>query len=77
MQPTMNMDTSLKTLNIQSNLKVNKIKEIIFQDYHYCEKTWSSLPTSPYTTTVAEGIIVGVMARASLYSCKRIHLSKF
>ncbi len=77
MQPTMNMDTSSKTLNIQSSLKVKEIEDIIYQDYHCCEKTWSSLPTSPYTTTVAEGIIVRIMSRVSLYSCKRIDLAKF
>ncbi len=77
MQSTMNMATSLKTPNIQSNLKVQEIEEIIFQDYNFCNKTWSSLPTSPYTTTVAEVIIADVMACTILHSCKRIDFSKF
>ncbi len=41
MQPTMNMATSSKALNIQASLKSKEIEEIIFNDYHYKEKTWS------------------------------------
>ncbi len=67
MQPTMNLDTSSKTLNLQANLKAREVEEIIFNDYHYSDKTWSSLPTTPYTTTFAEGIINGIMKRSLLY----------
>ncbi len=77
MQPTMNLDTSSKTLNLQANLKAREVKEIIFNDYHYSNKTWSYLPTAPYTTTLAEGIINGIMKRLSLYECKRVDTSEF
>ncbi len=77
MQPTMNLDTSSKTLNLQANLKAREVEEIIFNDYHYSHKTWSSLPTAPYTTTLAEGIINGIMKRSLLYGCKRLDTSEF
>ncbi len=38
------------------------------------DQTWSSLLTSKYTTTFAEGIIAGIMACASIYSCKQIKI---
>ena len=77
MQPTMNLDTSSKTLNLQAYLKAREVKEIIFNDYHYSNKTWSSLPTAPYTTTFAEGIINGIMKQSSLYGCKQVDTSEF
>ncbi len=77
MQPTMNMDTSSKTLNTQASLKSKEIEEIIFNDYHYNEKTWSKWPTAPYTTTVVEGVIVSIMDCSQFYSCKRIGNTKF
>ncbi len=33
MQPTINIDTSAKTLNIQADIKVAKVEENIDQDY--------------------------------------------
>ena len=61
MQPTMNMETSSKTLNTQAYLKAKEIEVIIYHDYHFSDKTWSQYPTAPYTTTVAEGIISSIM----------------
>ncbi len=77
MQPTMNMDTSSKTLNTQASLKSKEIEEIIFNDYHYKDKTWSNWPTAPYTTNVAEGIIVSIMECSHLYWCKRVETYSF
>ncbi len=77
MQPTMKMDTSSKTLNTQASLNSKEIEDIIFIDYHYNEKTWSKWPTAPYTTIVAEEIIVSIMDHSHLYSCKRVDTSSF
>ncbi len=77
MQPTMNMDTSSKTLNTQASLKSKEIEEIIFKDYHYKDKTWSKSPTAPYTATVAEGIIVSIMECSHLYWCNKVETYSF
>ena len=70
MKPTMNMDTSVKCLGIQSNLKVAELDEIIIQDYKKRNKQWSSNLTSSFTTTFAEGIIDKIYSNASSHSAK-------
>lgn len=40
MQPTINIDTSAKTLNVQVNPKFVDLEEIMNQDYHFSDKTW-------------------------------------
>ena len=77
MKPTMNMDTSVKCLGIQSNLKVAELDEIIIQDYKKRNKQWSSNLTSSFTTTFAEGIIEKIYSNASSYSAKRIGKHQF
>ncbi len=77
MQATMTLHTSSNTLNMQANIKAKEIEEIIFNDFHHSNKTWSSLPTSPYTTTVAEGITTGIMSHASLYLYKQANVDEF
>ncbi|KAL7465293.1 hypothetical protein ACHAXS_005615, partial [Conticribra weissflogii] len=57
MLATMNLDTAAKNLNAQSDLKAAEIEESIYYDYQRNVKHWSSHPTSPFTTTLAEGII--------------------
>ena len=53
----MNLDTAARTINIQQDIKVAELEELICADYEKSDKLWSDLPTSPYTTTFAEGII--------------------
>ena len=77
MKPTMNMDTSVKCLGIQSNLKVAELDEIIIHDYKKKNKQWSSNLTSSFTTTFAEGIISKIYSHASSYSAKRIGINLF
>ena len=77
MKPTMNMDTSVKCLGIQSNLKVAELDEIIIHDYKKKNKQWSSNLTSSFTTTFAEGIISKIYSHASSYSAKRIGIDLF
>jgi len=56
LKPTMGMDFSTQTLNLQSDIKAAELEEIIFKDYKYSNKKWSNTPTAPYTTTFAEGL---------------------
>ncbi len=62
------MDTSAKTLNLQSSLKASKVEEIIYYDYHQNNITWSSLPSTPFTTTLGESLISNVNKKSSLYN---------
>jgi len=64
----MNLDTAARTINIQQDIKVAELEELICADYEKSDKLWSDLPTSPYTTTFAEGIIHVIAHRSSLYT---------
>ncbi len=77
MQPTMNMDTSAKTLNTQSSLKASAVEEIIYFDYHHKHKTWSSSPSSLFTTTLGESLVVNINKRSSLYGLRCIGKFEF
>ena len=61
------MDTSAKTLNIQQDLKAAQIEEMIYFDFTHTDKRWSKLPTSPYTVSLAEGLLLKMMSRIHLY----------
>ncbi len=50
-QPTMNLDTSAKTLSTQTSLKCSEVDEIIYHDFIWNNKSWSATPTAPYTTS--------------------------
>jgi len=67
----MNLDTAAKTINIQQDLKATELKELVYADYSKRNKLWSSLPTTPYTTTIGEGLTKRVHERSYLYSGKR------
>ena len=69
---TMNLDLSAKTLNTQTNLRVAECDDIIYQEATHTHKKWSSLPTSQFTVTVAEGIIQAMMSRRCEYSAKLV-----
>jgi hypothetical protein len=45
-KPTINLDSSANTINIQSSIKVQECEDIIFQDATGTHKKWSDLPTS-------------------------------
>jgi hypothetical protein len=60
---TMDMDTSAKTLNLQTKMRAADIEEIIYHKANRTHKTWSHLPTSEYTVTTAEGYLRGIMLR--------------
>ncbi len=75
-QPTMNVDTSVKTLNTQASLKCSKVDEIIYHDFQN-NKSWSATTTAPYTTSFDEGLIVTEMSRMDLDDCKKVGESTF
>ena len=72
LKPTQGMDTSAQTLNLQADIKAGQMDEIIFNDYQNNNKMWSDWPTSPYTTTFAEGLINTVYNRHHLYTVWRV-----
>ena len=72
LKPTQGMDTSAQTLNLQADIKAGQMDEIIFNDYQNNNKMWSDWPTSPYTTTFAEGLINAVYNRRHLYTVRRV-----
>ena len=67
LNPRMDIDTSAKTLNIQQDLKAAEIEEMIYFDFTHTDKRWSKLPTSPYTVSLAEGLLLKMMSRIHLY----------
>jgi hypothetical protein len=71
-KPIMNLDTPSNTMNIQSSIKVKECEDIIFQEATRTHKRWSDLPTSPYTTSVGEGNLQGVMSRVNHYVAKLV-----
>lgn len=77
MQPTMNMDASAKSLNLQANLKTLEVEENIYQDYHFSNKTWLTLPTASFTTTFAKGLLTAVMDQQKHNKCKRVGTNLF
>lgn len=72
MQPTMNMDTSAKTLDTQSSLKASEVEELIYYDYQHNKKLWSTSPSALFTTSLGESLIVTTNSQSRLYSCRRI-----
>ena len=72
LKPTMGMDTSAHTLNLQSDIKAAEMDEIIFGDYKNSDKRWSSHPTAPYTTSFGEGLIKATYERSPLYTTRRV-----
>jgi hypothetical protein len=71
-KPTMNLDSSANTINIQSSIKVQECEDIIFQDATWTHKKWSDLPTSQHTTSLGEGILQGIMSRIYHHGAKLI-----
>jgi hypothetical protein len=63
----MDIDTSAKTLNIQQDLKAAEIEEMTYFDFTHTDKRWSKLSTSPYTVSLAEGLLLKMMSRIHLY----------
>ncbi len=53
----MDMDKFAKTLNIQQDLKAAEIEEIIYYNFTHTDKRWSQLPSSPYTVSLADGLL--------------------
>ena len=72
-KPVMNIDTSAKTLNTQTNIKCRELEGLIFQEATCTRKTWSTLPTSSHAVTVAEGILKAMMERVELYQSSFVH----
>jgi hypothetical protein len=59
---TMDVETSAKTLNTQTSIRVAECEEIILREANRRHKKWSHLPTSEYTVTPAEGILRDMMS---------------
>ena len=47
MKPTMNLDTSSQTLNLQSDIKAAELEEMIYRDYHCTDKIFSQYTEFP------------------------------
>jgi hypothetical protein len=73
----MDLDTSAKTINTQTDIKVAELEEIIYRDVYFQRKCWSQLPTSPYTVSHAEGLLNNTMSRIPLYDAKMIEIGIF
>ena len=73
----MNLDTSAKTINTQTDIKVAELEEIIHRDVYFRHKRWSQLPASPYTVSHAEGLLNNTMSRIPLYDAKMIEIGIF
>ena len=73
----MDMDKFAKTLNIQQDLKAAEIEEIIYYNFTHTDKRWSQLPSSPYTVSLAEGLLSKMMSRIHLYKSPVIWDGKF
>ena len=65
--PMMNVDTSAKTMNTQTSIRVHECEEIIFREANCTHKKWSNLPSSSHTVTLAEGIMAAMMSRLPFY----------
>ena len=66
------MDTSAKTLNLQSDLKAAQLDELIYKDFLLSDKKWSTSTTSSRTMTLGEGLVQEVLSRFHLYTPVRI-----
>jgi hypothetical protein len=69
-KPTMNLDSSANTINIQSSIEVQECEDVILKDAMQTHKKWSDLPTSQHTTSVGEVILQGIMSRINHYVAK-------
>jgi hypothetical protein len=76
-KPTMDMDTSAKMINTQTDIKVAELEEMTYRDVHFRYKRWSQLPTAPYTVTNAQGILNKMMSRIPFYEAKMVDVRIF
>lgn len=77
MQPTMNMDTAAKTLNLQTDVKVSEVEAMIYDDFTKTDKRWSNKPTAPYLVSFGEGLVVEAYKRSHLYKGCRVGAREF
>jgi hypothetical protein len=73
----MDMDTSAKTINTQTDIKVAELDENIFREVYRRHKRWSDLPTAPYTVTKAEAILKKMMSRVHMYEARTVDVGVF
>jgi hypothetical protein len=71
-KPTMNLDSSANTINIQISIKVQECEDIILHDATQTHKKWPDLPTSQHTTLLGEGILQVIMSRVNHYVAKLV-----
>ena len=76
-QPSMDMDTSAKTINTQTDIKVAELDENIFREVYRRHKRWSDLPTAPYTVTKVEAILKKMMSRVHMYEARTVDVGVF
>ena len=72
MKPTMSMDTASQAMIVHAKVLGITQEQQLYLDYHKSNKLWSTLPTSPFTTSFAEGLIMEVWKRRHLYKGTRI-----
>ena len=71
MQPTMNLDTSAQTQNLQAAIKAADLDAMLHMEFTRKNKNWSDKPTSPHTTSFAEGLLKVEYERSKLKNVKR------
>ena len=73
----MGMNTSSKTLNLQSSLKATEINSVLHSEYVKRKKNWSDRPTSLHCLSFGEGLFVQQYARALFKDVRRITDRRF
>ena len=76
-QPTMNLDTSSTTLNLQANLKAAKLDAKLHLEFANTHKLWSNSPSAPYLLSFGEALMVAENRRTADKSTRRIGSSVF
>ena len=71
MQPTMNLDTSAQTQNLQASIEAVDLESILHMEFAQKDNTWSNKPTSPHSTSFGKGLIKVEYEHSKLKTVKR------
>ena len=67
----MNLDTSAQAQNLQAAIKAADLDAMLHMEFTRKNKNWSDKPTSPHTTSFAEGLLKVEYERSKLKNVKR------
>jgi len=71
------MTKNAKALTMQASLKAAEMNANAYRNVIKPNKKWSKLPTAPYVTPFAEGLVHAIMDRQDLYSVRRVGEREF